>query len=395
MVLIMALAVLTGCSITDVGEPGNNENIIVPGSDFIKSMTDWSVDLFKEGFKEEENYLISPLSVSVALSMAANGADGETLSQMTDTLGLDIDDANKHISSYLKAIENKDISIANSIWINDIDVEEAFIDKNIEYYKAKINKDVFDDKTADKINNWVKENTNEMIKDIVDNVSPESVMYLVNAIAFESEWDEGYEPHKIFDDNFTNYKGSKKIVEMMKSEEGKYLDNGKATGFVKPYKDNKFSFVAILPNEDVGIKEYVENMTGDSLHDLISSYEEVDVNAYIPKFRYDYSMGMNDILKNLGIEDAFDRDKADFSNMTNEAVYINNVVHKSFIEVDEVGTKAAAATSVEMSITSVVMEDIHEVKLDRPFIYIIMDNEANIPIFMGAVMDIGGWLYAG
>lgn len=220
-------------------------------------------------------------------------------------------------------------------------------------------------------------------------------MYLINAIAFESEWDEEYDDHQIFNDNFTNYKGNRKVVEMMKSEEGKYLDDGKATGFIKPYKDKEFSFVAILPNEDVDIKEYIENMTGDSLHDLISLYEEVDVNAYIPKFSYDYGLDMNDILINLGMEDAFDRNKADFSKMTDETVYINSVIHKSFIDVDEVGTKAAAATSVEMRVTSAVIEDTYEVKLDRPFIYVIMDNEANIPVFIGAVMDIGEWLYAG
>lgn len=366
VIFIMVLAILTGCSVTYT-KSGSNEDVVIPKPGFSKSITDWSVDLFKEGF-EEENYLVSPLSVSIALLMTANGADGETLSQMVDTLGLDIDDANKYISSYMKAIENKDINIANSIWINDADIREDFIDKNTKHYKAEINRDVFDDKTADKINNWVKENTNEMIESIVDEVSPESIMYLINAIAFESEWDEEYDDHQIFNDNFTNYKGNRKVVEMMKSEEGKYLDDGKATGFIKPYKDKEFSFVAILPNEDVDIKEYIENMTGDSLHDLISLYEEVDVNAYIPKFSYDYGLDMNDILINLGMEDAFDRNKADFSKMTDETVYINSVIHKSFIDVDEVGTKAAAATSVEMRVTSAVIEDTYEVKLDRPFI---------------------------
>lgn len=330
--------------------------------------------------------------------MAANGADSETLSQMEEVLGrgLTIDQINETISNYLRKIaEDEDINIANSIWINDINnikIKDEFLDISSKYYNAKIYKEVFNQKIADSINSWVNEKTNGMIDKLIDNISPDSIMYLINAIAFEAEWQEEYSSQQIFKDNFTNYQGNKTEVEMMVSEEEKYLADGKAVGFIKPYKNDKFSFVAILPNEEIGIEKYINGMTGESLYNLINSYKEAKVDAYIPKFSYSYGVDLNDVLINLGIVDAFDAYKADFSKMAEldtENIYINKVIHKTFIEVDEKGTKAAAATGVEVNVTSAIVdEERYTVKLDRSFIYVIMDNETNIPIFIGAVLDI-------
>lgn len=404
-VFLILLAIIVTLSLSACSLDGNtakedeaNNYHINPQAEITKATLDLAVDLFKESYEGNNNILLSPTSIMMALSMAANGADSETLSQMEEVLGrgLTIGQINETISNYLRKIaEDEDINIANSIWINDINnikIKDEFLDISSKYYNAKIYKEVFNQKIADSINSWVNEKTNGMIDKLIDNISPDSIMYLINAIAFEAEWQEEYSSQQIFKDNFTNYQGNKTEVEMMVSEEEKYLADGKAVGFIKPYKNDKFSFVAILPNEEIGIEKYINGMTGESLYNLINSYKEAKVDAYIPKFSYSYGVDLNDVLINLGIVDAFDAYKADFSKMAEldtENIYINKVIHKTFIEVDEKGTKAAAATGVEVNVTSAIVdEERYTVKLDRPFIYVIMDNETNIPIFIGAVLDI-------
>lgn len=398
--LIILMVSLIGCSIEGPEKKakkssGTNIDFEV---NVKKAVSELTVDLFKETFDGEENTLISPTSITMALSMVANGAEGETLSQMEKVLGrgLKINQINETISAYLSRIESvDDINIANSIWINDMDsikIKEEFLDVNSKYYNAKIYKEVFNDKTADSINSWVYEKTDGMIEKMIDSISPNSIMYLINAIAFDSEWEKKYESNQVFEDEFTDYKGNKKEIEMMNSEEEKYLYDGKAVGFIKPYKDNKFSFIAILPNENIGLDEYINQMTGESLFNMINSHKEAKVDVYIPKFSYSYETNMNQVLITLGIEDAFDELKADFSKIAevkNENIYINKVVHKTFIEVNEKGTKAAAATGVEVNVTStIVNEERYTVRLDRPFIYIIMDNETNMPVFIGSVLYV-------
>ncbi|NLY77986.1 MAG: serine protease [Tissierellia bacterium] len=404
VILILLVGLLTtllsACSLEGISAKSdkNNNGQIEPKTELTKSAVDLSVDLLKESFQEDENCLISPISVLTALSMTANGADNETLSQMEVLLGrgLTIDEINNSLSSYLRKLDkDENIHIANSIWINDLGnakVKNEFIDVNKEYYRAKISKESFDEKTRDKINSWVRKNTNGMIEKIIDRIHPNSIMYLINALAFEAEWDREYKSHEIYEDKFTNYQGSKTDIEMMVSDEEKYLEDGKAVGFIKPYKDNKYSFIALLPREDVDIKEYIRELTGEGLLNLINSFKRAKVDAHIPKFCYSYQVEMSQMLMNLGMVDAFDEHKADFSRMAkveNENIYINKVIHKTYIEVDEKGTKAAAATGVEVNETSAILEEErYVVKLDRPFIYVIMDNVMNLPIFIGTVMDI-------
>ncbi|HHY05950.1 MAG TPA: serine protease [Clostridia bacterium] len=328
----------------------------------------------------------------MALSMTANGANNETLSQIEQVLGAEIEGLNKNLLNHAKILKNNDLHIANSIWINerdDTDIVKKFFEMNLEYYQAEINKEKFNNKTAGKINGWVDKHTEGMIKEIINDVHPDSVMYLVNAIAFDAKWEETYAEHQVHNDLFTNHKKDKKEIKLMQSEENIYLSDGQSIGFIKPYAENKFSFVGILPDN---IHQYVSEMTGETFLNLINSSRRVKVDAYLPKFTYDYGVKMNDLLISLGMVDAFDQVKADFSKMAKtkgENIYIDEVLHKTFIEVDELGTKAAAVTSVGMvATTATINEERYQVKLNKPFIYIIMDNETNWPIFMGTVLDI-------
>jgi serpin B len=367
---------------------------------FISSSADFALNVFKKSIKENENSLISPLSVMLALSMVANGANGQTKSEMEELLGgnITLDDLNEYLYTYVKNLPSDKkykLKIANSIWFRDdedqLTIEKDFLQANANYYNAATYKSAFDKKTVNEINDWVKKNTDGMIDKILNEIDKNAVIYLINALAFDAEWDTVYEKYSVNDGTFHALNGSIRSVEMMYSGETQYIDTGKATGFIKNYKDRKYSFVALLPNEGIDINEYIASLTGESFMLAVSNVEHAIVSAQLPKFSYEYSIKMNDVLSSLGMPTAFNADLADFSNLgnsTNGNIFIGNVIHKTFISVDELGTKAGAVTKVEVNASGAPPTEIKYVKLDRPFIYAIIDNTTKLPFFIGTVMDI-------
>lgn len=361
---------------------------------FIANTASFSVELFKKSVTKDKNTLISPTSVLLALAMTANGADKETLAQMQTVLGkVPIDELNEYLRYYVKMLPEGDkvkLSIANSIWFKDtFTVNADFLQKNADYYKAAAYRCAFDKQTVNDINNWVKQNTDGMIDKILNQISAEAIMYLVNTICFDAEWKEIYKSENVREGDFTAYDGNKQKAEFMSSHESYFLDDGKATGFMKPYAFG-YSFVALLPNEDVSIDDYIASLTGEGFINLLKNKTAASVDAYLPKFTYEYEMKMNDILKTLGMPDAFDAAKADFSKIGDTSsgnIYIGEVLHKTFISVDERGTKAGAATTVELRLSSAPLIS-KTVRLDRPFVYAIIDNDTNLPIFIGTVTSM-------
>jgi serine protease inhibitor len=229
--------------------------------DFIKNTYEFSTDLFKRSIDMEENSLVSPLSVLLALAMTANGADTLTLEQMEDVLGMGtaIEDLNSYLYSYVKGLPSSDkakLSIANSIWFRDdegrLTIEEDFLQTNANFYGADIFKAAFDGQTVKDINKWVEDKTDGMIDQILEDIGSDHIMYLLNAIAFDAEWSVVYNKDQIISSEFQAISGEKQAVDLMNSEEDWYIDDGKATGFIKPYHGGHYSFVALLPNEDKG-----------------------------------------------------------------------------------------------------------------------------------------------
>ena len=254
-------------------------------------------------------------------------------------------------------------------------------------------------KTLKKINKWVEKNTDGMIEEILNEIPDDVVMYLINALAFEAEWEEIYKTIQIRDGKFALANGIQQDVEYMYSEENLYLEDEKATGFVKYYKDKKYAFAALLPNEGVSVSEYVADMSGGSLKELLDNPQEVQVNASIPKFDVEYDVLLNDILKVMGMKDVFNGSKADLSGIgthTTGNLFVSRVIHKTHMQVDEKGTKAGAVTVVEVKLESAMeMPESKMVRLDRPFIYMIIDCETNQPIFMGAMNQVKPLLKCG
>ncbi len=364
-----------------------------------EGLLDFAIQLFRGSFDQSKNTMISPVSVLYALAMTANGAKGETLSQMESTLGMSVPEFNAYLKAYMDALpvaEKYKLNIANSIWLTDdgrFTVVDDFLQTNADYYGAGIFKVPFDSKTCKDINKWVEENTDSMIKDILNEIPPDAVMYLVNAMAFDAEWQRIYAEHQIRDGIFNSQSGEKQEAEMMYSEEHYYLEDGSATGFMKHYADSKYAFVAMLPNEDISIEDYVSSLCKESVASLFENVQNTAVNTVMPKFESEYSVEMSEILTAMGMKDAFDGDKADFTGLGTSSVgniFISRVLHKTYIAVDEKGTKAGAATVVETFTDSAYIDSIEkkEVVLDRPFVYMIVDCEANLPLFIGTLMSI-------
>ena len=368
---------------------------------FISSQAELAVKLFKSCVDESDNknLLISPLSIQLALAMTANGANGQTKAEMEKLLGGDIplEELNEYLYTYVKSLPSEEkykLEIANSIWFRDdaerLTVEKSFLQTNADYYGAQAYKEPFDQQTVKNINDWVNEHTDGMIKKIIDEIAPDEVLHLINAIAFDAEWETPYEKFCVNEGVFNSISGDVRNVKMMHSTEHKYIETDNAKGVIKNYKDGKYAFAALLPDEGVDLYDYINSLSAEKLMAALEGAEIEPVITAIPKFSYEYGLFIEDILAELGMPTAFS-DEADFSGIvgTSDEIQISKILHKTFISVDEHGTKAAAITDVATKDSAAMMpEDQKEVILDRPFVYMIIDNATNLPIFIGTVTDI-------
>lgn len=361
--------------------------------------TDFGLRLLSGNMEEGKNTLVSPLSVLMALGMTANGAGNETLAQMEEIFGMTHSGLNQYLYAYTAKLpqgEKYKLTLADSIWINDsagLQINKDFLQVNADWYDAQIYQAPFIDATKKEINSWVKRNTDDMIPEILDTIAPENIMYLINVLAFDAEWAQIYKTDQIHDSIFTTADGTEQKVKMMYSEEFLYLEDEDASGFVKYYAGDSYAFAALLPKEGVSLADYVSSLTGERLNELLSNPQQVTVSAAIPKFQCEYSIELSDILKAMGMTDAFDSASADFSLMLAtessggdavEPIYIDRVLHKTYIALDEKGTRAGAATIVAME-EGATLEDKKVVHLDRPFVYMLIDCEEKLPVFVGTL----------
>ncbi len=374
---------------------------------FAASQYALTVNLLKEtalNSKKEtadENLMISPLSVSLALSMTANGAKNQTLTEMEKVLGgdLKIADLNAYYADLLNTLPNSDqakLHIANSIWFRDserIIVPKEFLQTNADYYGADAFKAPFNEQTVKDINSWVNENTHEMIPKLLEKIPNQNVfMYLINALAFEADWTAPYDTNHINKAEFKPYGTDPVEVEMMYGNEYTYLEDEYATGFMKDYKGRDYAFAAILPKESdsITVSDYIGMMTPESLQKMLNKQQSCKVVTKIPQFKFAYDTELSDALKAIGMPTAFDDKLSDFTGLNENDGVISRVLHKTFIQVDEAGTKAGAVTAVEMmEKTSVEQPEKPKfVLLDRPFIFLIVDKQHNnLPLFIGYVMN--------
>ena len=361
-------------------------------ADAAELAADFTVELFNAAY-EGGDALISPVSVLAALAMAEAGAEGETLSQMEEVFGVDAETMRLALSAYMSSVAGTEAKTANAIWFRDdgsFTPNEDFLADCASFAGADVFADEFTGALAGRINGWISEHTDGMVKDVLDKVDPDAVMYLVNALAFEADWAEKYEGKRLREGEFNTETGPK-AVQMMYSDESTYLEGEGFTGFMKPYKGGRYAFAALLPTGS--LDTLLGSLTGEKLAAALEGAENTAVETATPKFACESSFELSDALKALGMTDAFDGALADFGGMGESAqgnIFINRVLHKTFIEADGLGTRAGAATVVEMNEESaMIVEDVKQVFLDRPFAYMIVDTQYNVPLFFGVVTGEG------
>ncbi len=366
---------------------------------FTEEMTDFAIRLLAVSHKNGDNTLVSPLSVISALAMTANGANGETKTQMEAVFGASADELNTNLCEYIKSLpenEKYKLRLANSVWFTNDErftVNRDFLELNANYYSADVYRAPFNDDTCREINDWVKEKTDGMIPEILDKIPEDAVMYLVNALAFEAEWTEIYEEEQMREGKFRGADGKESTVDFMHSVENVFLEDGGAVGFIKYFSGRKYAYAAILPEEGVTPEEYLSTLTGEKLAALLASPQYVSVYTAIPVYETEYSSELSSTLKEMGMPLAFDPTKADFSALGTSAdgnISISRVLHRTFITVGPQGVKAGAATVVEMKDECAdLIIDPKEVTLDRPFVYMLVNCETNIPFFIGIENSVG------
>ncbi len=365
---------------------------------FKSGMLDFAVRLMQSTLDEnQKSSLISPLSVIVALGMTANGARNETREEFEKLFGFSVDEANAYLYTLAHSLYNGDgakVELANSIWFGKdgrIAVHDDFLQVNKNYYDAQAyEEDFFDQKTVDKINKWVSKHTDKMIDEIIDAIDPDAVMLLINALVFDALWSKPYENFQCQKGTFNAYDKSKTDATFMKSEET-LIRTKNAIGFRKYYK-NGYEFVAMLPDGDVF--DYVNSLSGKELGKILSGKQNdygYRAKAYLPKFEYDYDVSLYKALESMGLKKAFSSSEADLSGIGSSPwgnLYIGDVLHKTHIEMTQAGTRAAAVTAVEILAELAAPKKIVDVKLDRPFVYYIVDCKTNLPLFMGVVTEV-------
>ncbi|WP_427340756.1 serpin family protein [Caloranaerobacter sp. DY30410] len=394
---------LAGCSI-DISNWISNKDLSFDKEKIEKSVveanTQFAFDIFKELNKEDKgkNIFISPFSISAALSMTYQGANGTTKEVMSNALRykeIDINILNesyKNLLRYLKQVDSKiELDINNSIWIREGEnIKEDFLSVNREVFDAYIAEiDFSKEDAADKINNWISDSTKGKIKKMITSpISSQVVMYLINAIYFKGEWTEKFDKRKTFNSKFYTNEGKTKDVMMMyRKGNVEYVQGDDYRAVRLPYGNGKTSMYCILPNEDISINQFIEDMTQDKWEEIRKSVSETkDVILQIPRFKIEYGIKkLNDSLAALGMGEAFSIN-ADFSGIR-EGIFISRVLHKAVIEVNEEGSEAVGVT-VEENTKSAIMEKPITFIVNRPFVFIITDGETGTILFMGKLCDI-------
>jgi serpin B len=397
---IMFMLLTFGCNTTEPTEP--LRSLSSSEVKLVEADNSFGLKLFKEINAEEadSNVFISPLSISMALGMTYNGARGITEEAMRTTLGfgdLSMDEINQSYKSLIELLRGIDtdveFNIANSIWYNnDRTFEQDFFNRCSNYFDARVSGLDFSqgDAVKDTINNWVEENTNGRIKDILDRVSQDAVMYLVNAIYFYGTWTYQFDEEDTKDAPFYLPGGSTKNCKMMEvKSKFKYFEDSELQAIDIPYGNGNYSMTVVLPKEGANIELLIAGLTQSQWNEWMNGFSEDSVNLFFPKLKMEYKIDsvLKTVLTDMGMGIAFDRYAADFTGMYKPGeIFISRVIHKTFLKVDEEGTEAAAATVVEMELTC-IPDGCPTMRVDRPFIFAIRENHSGTILFIGKIVE--------
>lgn len=398
--IVIALVILSGCSA--IISPAIQEypfDIAKISDNTVRSNTEFAFDIFRKlnAEDESESVFISPLSISTALTMTYQGARTSTKEAMAKTLKYThIDDSAlnesyKNLLRHLKQIDKEiALNISNSIWIREGEsIEEQFIATNRDVFDAFVTQlDFSREDAADQINQWISDATNKMIEKMLEPpISPNVVMYLINAIYFKGDWTHQFDKNNTLESPF--HAGSGITQQAMMMSKNGTVEFGQGDGFKAvrlPYGNEKMAMYCILPDENTNINDFIADLDMErwiAIKESIS--EQEDVQLRLPRFKLEYGIkNLNDSLKALGMGEAFSK-TADFSGIRN-GIFISDVLHKAVIEVNEEGSEAAAVTVVVME-ESAAVEPLTFIA-DRPFVFIIADDVTGTILFIGKLFDM-------
>ncbi len=393
--LIVSMMLLISSHVTVASQPEEESTFKMA-----RAYTSLGFDIYDEcrHLDGSENIFISPASIALALAMTYNGAAGETKEEMSGVLGIsgmsdeEINETNRLLLESLKVMDRAvELSIANSLWLSkDLNFKEEFLCNSQKHFGA----DLFKGISAAKVNNWVKEETKGRIEKIVDMITPDVIAVLINAIYFNGTWKNEFDEKVTREDTFHLSACDTKIHPMMR-QSGRY-DYYECDAFQSirlPYGKGRTGMYIFLPSEDSNMELFSERLTADNWNKWTSSMGKRRGRIVLPRFKTEFEISLKGILKQLGMARAFSPPDADFGAMCSPKrgnVFISEVLHKTYVDVNEKGTEAAAATSVTMALTSVSVEDQEEpfnMVVDRPFFVAIVDGETGLVLFMGSVTD--------
>lgn len=335
--------------------------------------------------RKGENLVISPMSILMLFGIAADAVQGKTRDEILDVIGNG--ESYEELMSVLKEIRSDSEKSGSLMSSNAVCLKESISGSVSAEYPSRLI-DVFAGKLftssdmVHDVNTWVKEKTKGMIEDAVDVSVSRMLVCLMNAIAFEAEWLEQYEDYDIHEGYFNNADGTVAEVQMLKSSEDTYIEDEFFTGFMKPYKDEKYAFMALLPKEEKSESFMLRAMKQIDFTKLFGEARYETVYVTLPEFKCDFHEDLTGLCKEFGINTLF-TPEADFSPMSSERLKVDSIIHKAHIEVNRKGTKAAAVTMGYVVAGCAPSMEFKFVCLDRPFVYAIMDTETGLPVFTG------------
>jgi serpin B len=403
LLIFVFLFSIFGC---DTTEPtGPLRELSSAEAQIVEADNSFGLKLFKNINAEtpDSNVFISPLSISMALGMTYNGAAGTTEEAMRTTLEFDdlsmteINESYESLIELLRGIDSDvEFNIANSIWYKDTKpFKQDFFERCRDYFDARVSGVDFSQSEAvkDTINNWVEKKTNGKIENILDFVPPDAIMYLVNAIYFNGTWTYQFDKEDTKDEPFYLSEGGTKECKMMEVKSVfKYFEDSSLQAIDIPYGVGNYSMTVILPQYGIDIDDFIAGLTQGKWDGWMNGFYEDSVNLFLPKLKLEYKTDslLKEVLKDMGMEVAFDPDMANFSGMADlpPQIWIGRVIHKAFLEIDEEGTEAAAATVVEMWEKSATPgSDFPTMRIDRPYIFAIRENHSSTILFIGKIVD--------
>jgi serine protease inhibitor len=400
LLLAFALTSISSCQKNDLAP---NENKVIKldekSAQLVEADNAFGLELFQKIREEsdEENLMISPLSVSVALAMAYNGADGATKTEMENVLklnGLTVEEINASYKMLIGALQSLDeevvFEIANAIFYADgFSVKPDFLAVNEDVYDAEVDKLNFGSPAAvETINGWVAEKTHDKIEKIIEQLDPLDRMVLLNAIYFYGTWTNEFDEEGTHNLPFNKTDGTQLEVPMMsKLEKLPYASNNLFKAIKIPYGNGQYNMVVMLPAGGNNSQDIIDELSTPNWKAWMESLEMTDrVQVTMPRFKYAFETQLKDVLKIMGMEKAFMPNYADFSGISDEDLYISEAIHKSYIDVNETGTEAAAVTGLVFTTTSVGNEPpTVPFYVDRPFVYAITENDTGAILFIGEV----------